>query len=67
KGDYGIMFDPEEEADVDSFHQNKRPRGQDIVHDSIWEQDNDLEEDQVDDWEDRDTFDMWDIMIEDVE
>ncbi|GKC79974.1 hypothetical protein Tco_1130748, partial [Tanacetum coccineum] len=32
------------EADVDSYHQNKN-----IVQDSIWEQDDDLEEDQEDD------------------
>ncbi|GKE08369.1 hypothetical protein Tco_1411920 [Tanacetum coccineum] len=60
------------EADVDSFHQNKRAEnmkriGKDIVQDCIWEQDNDLEEDQKDDGDDRDTFDMWDIMVEDVE
>ncbi|GJW02911.1 hypothetical protein Tco_1561767 [Tanacetum coccineum] len=43
----------------------KRMR-QDKVQDSIWEQDNDLEEDREDDGDDRDTFDMWDIMVEDV-
>ncbi|GJZ40567.1 hypothetical protein Tco_0587453 [Tanacetum coccineum] len=49
------------EADVDSFHRNKN-----IVQDSSWEQDNDLEEDQEDDGDDRDTFDMWDITVEDI-
>ncbi|GKC22825.1 hypothetical protein Tco_1024975, partial [Tanacetum coccineum] len=51
-----------DEADVDSFHRNKN-----IVQDSIWEQDNDLEEGQEDDGDDMDTFDMWDITVEDVE
>ncbi|GKG47967.1 hypothetical protein Tco_0509852 [Tanacetum coccineum] len=32
--------------------------GQDKLQDSIWEHDNDLEEDQEDDGDDRDTFDM---------
>ncbi|GKE09412.1 hypothetical protein Tco_1412963 [Tanacetum coccineum] len=41
--------------------------GQDIVQDSIWEQDNDLEEDWEDDGDDRDTFDIWDITVKDVE
>ncbi|GJV59534.1 hypothetical protein Tco_1465634 [Tanacetum coccineum] len=49
-------------ANVDSFHQNKN-----IVQDSIWDQDDDLEEDQEDDGNDRDTFDIWDITTEDVE
>ncbi|GJT79925.1 hypothetical protein Tco_1054267 [Tanacetum coccineum] len=40
--------------------------GQDIVQDSIWEQDDDLEEDQEDDGNDRDTFDKWDITVKDV-
>ncbi|GJU62771.1 hypothetical protein Tco_1244606 [Tanacetum coccineum] len=43
----------------------KRMR-QDIVQNCIWEQDNDLEDDQKDDGDDRDTFDMWDITVEDV-
>ncbi|GJQ89795.1 hypothetical protein Tco_0000934 [Tanacetum coccineum] len=52
-----------DEADVDSFHQNKKAgnmkrMGQDKLQDSIWEHDNDLEEDQEDDGDDRDTFDM---------
>ncbi|GKE44617.1 hypothetical protein Tco_1471901 [Tanacetum coccineum] len=34
------------EADVDSFHRNKR---HDIVQDNIWEQDDDSEEDQEED------------------
>ncbi|GKB58068.1 hypothetical protein Tco_0914254 [Tanacetum coccineum] len=60
------------EADVDSFHWNKRDEnmnqvGHDIVQDSIWEQDDDSEEDQEEDGDDRDTFDMWDITVEDVE
>ncbi|GJV83696.1 hypothetical protein Tco_1523594 [Tanacetum coccineum] len=37
-----------DEADVDSFHQNKK-------------------EDQKDDGDNKDTFDMWDITVEDVE
>ncbi|GJW51606.1 hypothetical protein Tco_0092957 [Tanacetum coccineum] len=37
------------------------------IMDSIWEQDNDLEEGQEDDGDDMDTFDMWDITVEDVE
>ncbi|GKB08489.1 hypothetical protein Tco_0836801 [Tanacetum coccineum] len=32
--------------------------GQDKLQDSIWEHDNDLEEDQEDDGDDRDTFDI---------
>ncbi|GJV67715.1 hypothetical protein Tco_1483224 [Tanacetum coccineum] len=52
-----------DEANVDSFHQNKKAKnmkrmGQDKLQDSIWEHDNDLEEDQEDDGDDRDTFDM---------
>ncbi|GKB58754.1 hypothetical protein Tco_0914940 [Tanacetum coccineum] len=35
--------------------------------DSIWKQDGDSEEDQEEDDDDGDTFDMWDIMVEDVE
>ncbi|GJS34331.1 hypothetical protein Tco_0532713 [Tanacetum coccineum] len=46
--------------------ENMKRMGQDIVQDSIWEHD-DLEEDQEDDGDNRDTFDMWDITIEDVE
>ncbi|GJW78205.1 hypothetical protein Tco_0139887 [Tanacetum coccineum] len=38
-----------------------------LLKDSIWEQDNDLEEGQEDDGDDMDTFDMWDITVEDVE
>ncbi|GKA53811.1 hypothetical protein Tco_0747126 [Tanacetum coccineum] len=41
--------------------------GYDIVQDSIWEQDDDSEEDQEVDGDDGDTFDMWDITVEDVE
>ncbi|GJV15042.1 hypothetical protein Tco_1360365 [Tanacetum coccineum] len=60
------------EADVDSFHRNKRAVnikriGHDIVQDSIWEQDDDSEEDQEEDGDDEDTFYMWDITVEDVE
>ncbi|GKE18941.1 hypothetical protein Tco_1426518, partial [Tanacetum coccineum] len=40
--------------------------GHDIFQDSIWEQDDDSEEDQEEDDDDRDTFYMWDIMVEDV-
>ncbi|GKE89949.1 hypothetical protein Tco_1567424 [Tanacetum coccineum] len=51
-----------DDADVDSFHQNKtknmKRMGQDIVQDSILEQDDDLEEDQEDDGDNRDTFNM---------
>ncbi|GKD27720.1 hypothetical protein Tco_1233934, partial [Tanacetum coccineum] len=35
--------------------------------DSIWERDDDLEEDQEENDDDGDTLDMWDITIEDVE
>ncbi|GJT59178.1 hypothetical protein Tco_1002711 [Tanacetum coccineum] len=35
--------------------------------DSIWERDDDSEEDQEEDGNDGDTFDMWDITVEDVE
>ncbi|GJX97737.1 hypothetical protein Tco_0353535 [Tanacetum coccineum] len=41
--------------------------GHDIVQDSIWEQDYDSEEDQEKDGDDGDTFDMWDIMVDNVE
>ncbi|GJS78611.1 hypothetical protein Tco_0728492 [Tanacetum coccineum] len=51
-----------DKADVDSFHRKKN-----IVQDSIWDQDDDLEENQEDDGNDRDTFDIWDITAEDVE
>ncbi|GKB02629.1 hypothetical protein Tco_0830718 [Tanacetum coccineum] len=53
-----------DEADVDSFHQNKigaknmKRMGQDIFQVSIWEHDDDLEEDQEDDGDNRDTFDI---------
>ncbi|GKA43487.1 hypothetical protein Tco_0736211 [Tanacetum coccineum] len=46
---------------------NLKRMGQDIVQDSICKQDVDLDEDQEEDGDDRDTFDMWDIMIGDVE
>ncbi|GKD41405.1 hypothetical protein Tco_1261612 [Tanacetum coccineum] len=46
---------------------NLKRIGQDIVQDSICKQDANLEEDQEEDGDDRDTFDMWDIMIGDVE
>ncbi|GJT67922.1 hypothetical protein Tco_1019402 [Tanacetum coccineum] len=39
----------------------------DIDKDSIYEHDDDLEDDQKEDGDDRDTFDMWDITVEDVE
>ncbi|GJT82413.1 hypothetical protein Tco_1056755 [Tanacetum coccineum] len=47
--------------------ENMKRMGQDIVQDSTWEQDDDLEEDQVNDGDNRYTFDMWDITVEDVE
>ncbi|GJU94871.1 hypothetical protein Tco_1319627, partial [Tanacetum coccineum] len=42
-------------------------REYDAEKESIWEQDDDSEEDQEEDGDDRDTFDMWDITVEDVE
>ncbi|GKB94071.1 hypothetical protein Tco_0980208, partial [Tanacetum coccineum] len=45
---------------------NLKRMGQDIVQDNICKQDVDLKEDQEEDGDDRDTFDMWDIMIRDV-
>ncbi|GKD56299.1 hypothetical protein Tco_1289686 [Tanacetum coccineum] len=47
--------------------ENMKRMGHDIVQDSIWEQDDDSEEDQEEDGNDGDTFDMWDITVEDVE
>ncbi|GJW70000.1 hypothetical protein Tco_0126917, partial [Tanacetum coccineum] len=47
--------------------ENIKRMGHDIVQDSIWEQDDDSEEDQEEDGDDEDTFDMWDITVEDVE
>ncbi|GJV29105.1 hypothetical protein Tco_1385553 [Tanacetum coccineum] len=47
--------------------ENIKRMGHDIVQDSIWEQDDDSEEDQEEDSDDGDTFDMWDITVEDVE
>ncbi|GKC37206.1 hypothetical protein Tco_1049590 [Tanacetum coccineum] len=47
--------------------ENIKRMGHDIVQDNIWEQDDDSEEDQKKDGDDRDTFDMWDITVEDVE
>ncbi|GKE03270.1 hypothetical protein Tco_1395288 [Tanacetum coccineum] len=46
---------------------NLKRIGQDIVQDSICEQDVDLEEDQEEDGDDEDIFYMWDIMVEDIE
>ncbi|GKC81377.1 hypothetical protein Tco_1137094 [Tanacetum coccineum] len=46
---------------------NLKGMGQDIFQDSICKQDVNLEEDWEEDGDDRDTFDMWDIMIGDVE
>ncbi|GJT10542.1 retrovirus-related pol polyprotein from transposon TNT 1-94 [Tanacetum coccineum] len=46
---------------------NLNRMGQDIVQDSICEQDVDLEEDQEEDGDDGDIFYMWDITVEDVE
>ncbi|GJX45846.1 hypothetical protein Tco_0262522 [Tanacetum coccineum] len=61
-----------DESDVDSFHRNKRDENlkrmeQDINQDSICKQDDDLEDDQEEDGDDRDTFNMFDITVEDVE
>ncbi|GJV74038.1 hypothetical protein Tco_1494033 [Tanacetum coccineum] len=47
--------------------ENIKRMGHDIVQDSIWEHDDDSEEDQEEDGDDEDTFDMWDITVEDVE
>ncbi|GKC28424.1 hypothetical protein Tco_1035718 [Tanacetum coccineum] len=47
--------------------ENIKRIGHDIVQDSIWEQDDDSKEDQEEDGDDEDTFDMWDITVEDVE
>ncbi|GKD56482.1 hypothetical protein Tco_1289869, partial [Tanacetum coccineum] len=44
--------------------ENMKRMGHDIVQDSIWEQYDDSEEDHEED-DDEDTFDMWDIMVED--
>nr|GFB30337.1 hypothetical protein [Tanacetum cinerariifolium] len=46
---------------------NLKRMGQDIVHDSICEQDVDLEEDQEEDGDDGDIFYMWDIAVKEVE
>ncbi|GJX56763.1 hypothetical protein Tco_0286660 [Tanacetum coccineum] len=46
---------------------NLKRIGQDIVHDSICEQDIDFEEDQEEDGDDGDIFDIWDFTVEDVE
>ncbi|GJS41986.1 hypothetical protein Tco_0567029 [Tanacetum coccineum] len=45
---------------------NMKRMGHVIVQDSIWEHDDDSEEDQEEYNDDGDTFDMWDITIEDV-
>nr|GEX75233.1 hypothetical protein [Tanacetum cinerariifolium] len=45
---------------------NLKRMGQDIVQDSIYEQDFDLEEDQEEDGDDGDIFNMWDITVKDV-
>ncbi|GKB34260.1 hypothetical protein Tco_0879202, partial [Tanacetum coccineum] len=47
--------------------ENIKRMGHDIVQDSIWEQDDDSEENQEEDGDDEDTFNMWDITVEDVE
>ncbi|GJS09016.1 hypothetical protein Tco_0365812 [Tanacetum coccineum] len=47
--------------------ENIKRTGHDIVQDSIWEKDYDSEEDQEENDDDGDTFDMWDITVEDVE
>ncbi|GKD68112.1 hypothetical protein Tco_1322202 [Tanacetum coccineum] len=47
--------------------ENMKRMGQDIVQDSIWEHDEDSEEDQEENGYDGDTFEMWDITAEDVE
>ncbi|GJW21712.1 hypothetical protein Tco_0032334, partial [Tanacetum coccineum] len=47
--------------------ENMKRMEHDIVEGSIWEQDDDSEEDQEEDGDDEDTFDMWDITVEDVE
>ncbi|GKE61733.1 hypothetical protein Tco_1512100 [Tanacetum coccineum] len=61
KGDYGTTFDSEEVQHIIMRRMLTLFTG---IRDSIWEHDDDLEEDQE---EDGDTFDMWDIMVEDVE
>nr|GEV69897.1 hypothetical protein [Tanacetum cinerariifolium] len=66
----------EMEPDIDNMMMNEylenraeniKRIGQDIVQDNIWKQDDDLEEDQEDNGNDRDTFDIWDITVKDVE
>ncbi|GJZ24414.1 hypothetical protein Tco_0561873 [Tanacetum coccineum] len=47
--------------------ENLKRMEHDIDQDSSCEQDDDLEDDQEEDGDDRDTFDMWDITVEDVE
>ncbi|GJY56856.1 hypothetical protein Tco_0455971 [Tanacetum coccineum] len=47
--------------------ENMKRMGQDIVQDSIWEHYDDSKEDQEEDGDDGDTFNMWDITVEDVE
>ncbi|GJT84535.1 hypothetical protein Tco_1066252 [Tanacetum coccineum] len=47
--------------------ENIKRMGHEIVQDSIWEHDDYSEEDQEEDGDDEDTFDMWDIMVKDVE
>ncbi|GJU44437.1 hypothetical protein Tco_1201703 [Tanacetum coccineum] len=57
------MFDPEE---VQQIIMRQRLTLFTGIRDSIWEQDDDSKEDHEEDG-DGDTFDMWDITIEDVE
>ncbi|GJW74449.1 hypothetical protein Tco_0133819 [Tanacetum coccineum] len=47
--------------------ENMKRMGHGIFQDNIWEQDDNSEEDQEEDDDDGDTFDMWDITVEDVE
>ncbi|GJX87317.1 hypothetical protein Tco_0339331 [Tanacetum coccineum] len=47
--------------------ENMKRMGHDIVHDRIWEQDDDSKEDQEEDGDYGEIFYMWDITTEDVE
>ncbi|GKA38712.1 hypothetical protein Tco_0731263 [Tanacetum coccineum] len=64
KDNYRTKFDPEEVQQIMMIRMLTLFTG---IRDSIWEHDDDLEEAREDDGNDRNTFDIWDITVEDVE
>ncbi|GKA10998.1 hypothetical protein Tco_0690431 [Tanacetum coccineum] len=57
----------EMEPDIENMTMNEYLEYEAMKERQLWDDDDDLEEDQKDDGNDRDTSDIWDIRVEDVE